>query len=108
MVNLRTITQKVTKEEAKDLLDKAQKIIKSDVLGDKFQGDKYLKKDKSQKSTKVKIDGEEAGEIVKDGELQATIKTKTKVPKPDDKADQILFNVKAGGKITPAFTLNNI
>ena len=78
MVNLRAIGSKFTKNEAKDLLDKAQKIIKSDVLGDKFQGDKLLKKDKSQKSTKVKIDGEEAGEIVKDGELQATIKLKLK------------------------------
>ena len=54
MVNLRTITQKVTKEEAKDLLDKAQDIIKKDVLGDKFQGDKLLKKDKNKKGTKVK------------------------------------------------------
>ena len=90
---------KITKAESKDLLDKAQDIIKKDILGDKFQGDKLLKKDK--KGTKVKIDGEEAGEIVKDGELQATIKTKTKIPKPDEKTDQILFNVKAGGKITP-------
>ena len=90
---------KITKAESKDLLDKAQDIIKKDILGDKFQGDKLLKKDK--KGTKVKIDGEEAGEIVKDGELQATVKTKTKIPKPDEKTDQILFNVKAGGKITP-------
>ena len=67
---------KITKAESKDLLDKAQDIIKKDILGDKFQGDKLLKKDK--KGTKVKIDGEEAGEIVKDGELQATVKTKTK------------------------------
>ena len=51
MVNLRTITSKVTKDEAKDILDKAQDIIKKDILGDKFQGDKLIKKDK--KGTKV-------------------------------------------------------
>ena len=37
---------KITKAESKDLLDKAQDIIKKDILGDKFQGDKLLKKDK--------------------------------------------------------------
>jgi len=98
MVNIRTITSKMTKSESKDLLDKAQNIIDKNILGDNFKRDKLLKKDK--KGTKVKIDGEDAGEIV-DGELQATVKTKTKVPKPDEKTDQILFNVKAGGKITP-------
>ena len=30
---------KITKAESKDLLDKAQDIIKKDILGDKFQGD---------------------------------------------------------------------
>ena len=89
---------KITKAESKDLLDKAQNIIDKDILGPNFKRDKLLKKDK--KKDKVKIDGEEVGTIV-DGELSATIKTKTKVPKPDAKTDQILFNVKAGGKITP-------
>ena len=42
MVNLRTITQKVTKEEAKDLLDKAQDIINKDILGPKFKREKLL------------------------------------------------------------------
>jgi len=98
MVNLRTITQKVTKEEAKDLLDKAQDIINKDILGPNFKREKLLSGDKGKKK-KVKIDGEER-ELI-DGELNAVVKTKTKVPKPDEKADQILFNVKAGGKITP-------
>ena len=31
----------------------------------------------------------------------STVKTKTKIPKPDAKSDEILFAVKAGGKITP-------
>ena len=98
MANLRTITQKVTKEEAKDLLDKAQDIINKDILGPNFKREKLLST-KDGKKKKVKIDGEER-ELI-DGELNAVVKTKTKVPKPDEKADQILFNVKAGGKITP-------
>jgi hypothetical protein len=36
---------KITKAESKDLLDKAQDIIKKDILGENFQGDKLLKKD---------------------------------------------------------------
>ena len=42
MVNLRTITSKVTKEEAKDLLDKAQDIINKDILGPNFKREKLL------------------------------------------------------------------
>ena len=30
------------------------------------------------------------------GELVTTVKTKTKIPKPDAKSDEILFAVKAG------------
>ena len=99
MVNLRAIGQKFTKSEAKDLLDKAQNIIEKDVLGPNFKREKLLKKDKNKKD-KVKIDGEEVGTMV-DGELSATVKTKTTIPKPDARTDKILFNVKAGGKITP-------
>ena len=43
---------KITKAESKDLLDKAQNIIESNILGDKFKGDKLLKNDKNKKSTK--------------------------------------------------------
>ena len=46
---------KITKAESKDLLDKAQDIIKKDILGDKFKGDKLLKKDPNKKSTKVTL-----------------------------------------------------
>ena len=98
MVNLRTITQKVTKEEAKDLLDKAQDIINKDILGPNFKREKLLSGDKGKKK-KVKIDGEER-ELI-DGETTGLIKVKTKVPKPDEKPDKILFDVKTGGKITP-------
>jgi len=98
MVNLRTITQKVTKEEAKDLLDKAQDIINKDILGPNFKREKLLSGDKGKKK-KVKIDGEEK-ELI-DGETTGLIKVKTKVPKPDEKPDKILFDVKTGGKITP-------
>ena len=38
---------KITKAESKDLLDKAQDIIKKDILGPKFKRDKLLKKDKN-------------------------------------------------------------
>ena len=98
MANLRTIIQKVTKEEGKDLLDKAQDIINKDILGPNFKKEKLLSRDKS-KTKKVKVDGEER-ELI-DGELTGVVKTKTKVPKVDEKPDQILFKVKAGGKITP-------
>ena len=98
MVNLRTITSKVTKEEAKDLLDKAQDIINKDILGPNFKREKLLSGDKGKKK-KVKIDGEER-ELI-DGETTGVVKVKTKVPKPDEKPDKILFDVKTGGKITP-------
>ena len=79
MVNLRTITQKVTKDEAKDLLDKAQDIINKDILGPNFKREKLLST-KDGKKKKVKIDGEER-ELI-DGELNAVVKVKkTKVPK---------------------------
>ena len=51
MVNPNRLRKKVTKEESKDLLDKAQDIIKKDILGEKFKGDKLLKK-KDKKGTK--------------------------------------------------------
>ena len=56
MANLRTITSKVTKEEAKDLLDKAQDIINKDILGPNFKREKLLST-KDGKKKKVKIDG---------------------------------------------------
>ena len=98
MVNLRTITSGVSKSEAKDLLDKAQTIIDTKIKGPntKSRRDKLLSKDK----TPVKVDGEEAGAVI-DKELTATVKTKIDPPKPDARADEILFKVKAGGKITP-------
>ena len=34
---------KITKAESKDFLDKAQDIIKKDILGPKFKGDKLLR-----------------------------------------------------------------
>ena len=40
---------KITKGEAKDLLDKAQNIIEKDILGPNFKRDKLLKKDKTKK-----------------------------------------------------------
>ena len=98
VVNLRTITSKVTKDEAKDILDKAQDIINKDILGPNFKREKLLSGDKGKKK-KVKIDGEER-ELI-DGELNAVVKTKTKVPRPDEKPDKILIDVKTGGKITP-------
>ena len=44
MVNPRTDYSKITKEEAKDLLDKAQDIINKDILGPKFKREKLLSK----------------------------------------------------------------
>jgi len=98
MVNIRTITSKVSKSEAKDLLDKAQTIIDTKIIGPntKSRRDKLLSKDK----TPVKVDGEEAGAVI-DKELTATVKTKIDPPKPDARADDIIFKVKSGGKITP-------
>ena len=111
MVNPRLITSKLTKAESKDLLDKAQGFIDRNIKGEKFKRDELLKKKSKRKRTRVKIDGEDAGETV-DGELVGNVKTRTKVPKPDEKTDQILFNVKAGGKITPKmladFNINKI
>ena len=98
MVNLRTITSNVSKSEAKELLDKAQTIIDTKIKGPntKSRRDKLLSKDK----TPVKVDGEEAGAVI-DKELTTTVKTKIDPPKPDARADDIIFKVKAGGKITP-------
>jgi hypothetical protein len=97
MVNIRTITSNVSKSEAKELLDKAQKIIDTKIAGPntKIRRDKLLSKDK----TPVKVEGKDTAVI--DKELTATAETKTKIPKPDAKADDIIFKVKAGGKITP-------
>ena len=97
MVNIRTITSNVSKSEAKELLDKAQTIIDTKIKGPntKSRRDKLLSKDK----TPVKVDGEETAVI--DKELTATVKTKIDAPKPDARADDIIFKVKAGGKITP-------
>jgi len=97
MVNPRAIGQKFTKSEAKELLDSSKKLIDEKILGDKFKREDLIKKKEIKK--KVKVDGEERETI--NGELVTTVKTKTKVPKPDERADQIIFNVKAGGKITP-------
>jgi hypothetical protein len=98
MVSIRKITSNVSKSEAKELLDKAQTIIDKKIKGPntKSRRDKLLSKDK----TPVKIDGEEAGAVV-DKELTAKVKTKIDAPKPDARADEIIFKVKAGGKITP-------
>ena len=97
MVNIRAIGSKFTKSEAKELLDDAKQLIDKKVLGDKFKREDLINKKEIKK--KVKVDGEERETI--NGELVTTVKTKTKVPKPDERADQIIFNVKAGGKITP-------
>ena len=97
MVNIRAIGQKFTKSEAKELLDDAKKLIDDKVLGENFKRESLIKKKEIKK--KVKVDGEERETI--NGELVTTVKTKTKVPKPDEKADEIIFAVKAGGKITP-------
>ena len=97
MVNIRAIGQKFTKSEAKELLDDAKKLIDDKVLGENFKRESLIKKKEIKK--KVKVDGEERETI--NGELVTTVRTKTKVPKPDEKADEIIFAVKAGGKITP-------
>ena len=91
MVNLRTITSNVSKSEAKELLDKAQTIIDTKIKGPntKSRRDKLLSKDK----TPVKVDGENGAVI--DKELTTTAKTKID-HKPDARADDIIFKVKAG------------
>jgi len=107
MVNVRQIGKQFTKEEGKNLLDDAQKIIDEKILGPKFKRNKLLDTDKKQKVT---IDGQ-AEEVV-DGQLTTKVKTKVDVPKPDERADQILYKIKAGGKITPQklddFNINKI
>ena len=97
MVNIRAIGKKFTQSEAKELLDDAKKLIDDKVLGENFKRESLIKKKEIKK--KVKVDGEERETI--NGELVTTVKTKTKVPKPDEKADEIIFAVKAGSKITP-------
>ena len=100
MVNLRNIGQKFTKDETKELLEKSKEIIDKKILGDNFKRNDLIKKKELKKKVKVKAGEEETVETL-NGELVTTVKTKTKIPKPDAKSDEILFAVKAGGKITP-------
>ena len=95
MVNIRAVGKAFTKEETKKLLEDSQKIITEESLGKDFKRNKLINSDKKQK---VKIDGQP--EEMVDGQLQTKIKTGVKVPKPDERTDQILFKVKTG-KITP-------
>jgi hypothetical protein len=48
MVNVRQIGKQFTKEEGKNLLDNAQKIIDEKILGPKFKRNKLLDTDKKQ------------------------------------------------------------
>lgn len=98
MVNPRNIASKFTKDEGKNLLEGAQKIIDEKILGPNFKRSDVLKPDKVKKE-KVTIDGKNYETV--DGELTATVKTKVKTPLPDEQADRILFKIKAEGKITP-------
>ena len=108
MANPRNIASKFTKDEGKQLLESAQKIIDEKVLGPKFKRSDLLKGDKVKKE-KVTIDGKNYEAI--DGELTATVKTKVKTPFPDEQADKVLFKVKTN-KITPKtldeFNINNM
>ena len=100
MVNIRAIGQKFTKDETKELLEKSKEIIDKKILGDNFKREDLVKKKEKKKKVKVKAGEEQTAETL-NGELVTTVKTKTKVPKPDAKSDEIIFAVKAGGKITP-------
>ena len=100
MVNIRAIGQKFTKDETKELLEKSKEIIDKKILGDNFKREDLVNKKELKKKVKIKADEEQTAETI-NGELVATVKTKTKVPKPDAKSDEIIFAVKAGGKITP-------
>tara|TARA_X000001382_G_scaffold21462_2_gene13052 strand:- start:656 stop:3451 length:2796 start_codon:yes stop_codon:yes gene_type:complete len=108
MANPRNIASKFTKDEGKQLLESAQKIIDEKVLGPNFKRSDLLKGDKVKKE-KVTIDGKNYEAI--DGELTATVKTKVKTPFPDEQADKVLFKVKTN-KITPKklddFNINNM
>ncbi len=100
MVNIRAIGQKFTTNETKELLEKSKEIIDKKILGDNFKREDLVNKKELKKKVKIKADEEQTAETI-NGELVATVKTKTKVPKPDAKSDEIIFAVKAGGKITP-------
>ena len=97
MANPRSILQKYTKSEANELFENTQKIIQEKVLGPKFKRENLVNEKKIK--TPVKVDGQERETI--NGELVSTVKTKTKIPQPDERVDDIIFKVKAGGKITP-------